>query len=153
MSDRSDQWIPADEWATIVRNVPIVSVDLVIECNDGVVLGQRENEPAKGEWFVPGGRVQKFESLTDAVHRIAREELDIDVTIQRRLGVYEHMYDESDVSESDGKHYVANAFVVQVIDESSLSADEQHGSLRVFDEPPEDLHPYVEVYLRDAGIR
>lgn len=153
MSDRFDRWISSDEWATIVRNVPIVSVDLVIEHSGGVILGRRENEPAKGEWFVPGGRVQKFESLTDAVHRIAREELGIDVTIRRQLGVYEHMYDESDVSEGNGKHYVANAYVVQVTGESSLSADEQHDSLRVFDDPPEDLHPYVEAYLRDAGIR
>lgn len=75
-----------EDWATVVRNVPLVSVDLVVETDDGVVLGKRENNPAKGEWFVPGGRVRKHERLTDAVHRVAREELGVEVSIERRLG-------------------------------------------------------------------
>jgi colanic acid biosynthesis protein WcaH len=53
----TDKPIPDDEWCTIVANVPLVSVDLVIEHDDGVLLGKRENEPAKNEWVVPGGTV------------------------------------------------------------------------------------------------
>lgn len=66
--------IPDRVWETIVRNVPIVSVDLVVRSPDGVILTKRMNEPAKGEWFVPGGRVHKHERLTDAVHRVASED-------------------------------------------------------------------------------
>ncbi|TKX86023.1 NUDIX domain-containing protein, partial [Halorubrum sp. SS5] len=73
--DALDRWIPDDQWETIVANVPLVSVDLVIEHDGGVLLGKRENEPANGEWFVPGGTVRKNESRTDAVHRVATEEL------------------------------------------------------------------------------
>lgn len=54
-----DNPIPDDEWRTIVANVPLVSVDLVIEYDGGVLLGKRENEPAKGEWFVRMGRCSK----------------------------------------------------------------------------------------------
>ena len=50
----TDNPIPDDEWRTIFANVPLVSVDLVIEHDGGVLLGKRENDPAKGEWFVPG---------------------------------------------------------------------------------------------------
>ena len=53
------EWIPDDGWRTIGRNVPVVSVDLLVLTDDGVVLAKRTNEPAKGEWFVPGGRVRK----------------------------------------------------------------------------------------------
>ena len=53
MSD-DDRWIPSEEWA-VVDNVPLVSVDLVAKHDGGVLLGRHENEPAKGEWFVPGG--------------------------------------------------------------------------------------------------
>jgi colanic acid biosynthesis protein WcaH len=63
-----------------VTSVPLVSVDLVVRHDGGAVLGRRQNEPAKGEWFVPGGRVHKDERLTDAVHRVARTELGSDVT-------------------------------------------------------------------------
>jgi hypothetical protein len=35
----SGDWIQPREWEIIVRNVPIVSVDLVVCSPDGVVLG------------------------------------------------------------------------------------------------------------------
>lgn len=41
-------WIPADEWRTIVANVPVVSVDLPIRTDEGLLFGTRTNEPA--EW-------------------------------------------------------------------------------------------------------
>lgn len=140
--------IPDDEWRTIVANVPLVSVDLVIKHDDGILLGKRQNEPAKGEWFVPGGRVQKNESRTDAVHRIAQEEISCEVEIGQPLGTFEHFYDTSDVPGVDTKHYLANGFAVTPKGEPSL-ADEQHKELRTFSEPFPELHPYVEQYLEE----
>ena len=145
-----DEWIPSAEWATIVEHVPIVSVDLVVLADGGVVLGKRENDPARGEWFVPGGRVRKHERLTDTVHRVADQELDVGVEIEKRLGTYEHFYETAEVPDVGGKHYVTNGFVVRTRGEMS-GHDSQHGALRVFPEPPTDLHPYVEQYLGDAA--
>jgi len=142
-----------EDWATVVRHVPVVSVDLVVETDDGVVLGKRENEPAKGEWFVPGGRVQKHEGLAEAVRRVARTELDTAVTIERELGVYEHFWDTADVPDADGKHYVPIGYHVRSTDNTAFRADDQHAAVDVFAPPFEfDLHPYVEAYLRDAGV-
>ncbi|ADQ68681.1 ADP-ribose pyrophosphatase [Halogeometricum borinquense DSM 11551] len=138
--------IPPNEWRTIVENVPIVSVDLVVKHDGGILLGMRENEPAKGEWFVPGGTVLKGESLTDAVHRVATEELGVDVTINDRLGTFEHFYDTSEVDGIDSKHYVATAFVVTP-DTNKLNTDTQHSRFQVFEPPYETVHPYVERYL------
>jgi len=146
-----DERLPDDEWRTVVRNVPIVSVDLVVRRDGGVVLGRRKNDPARGEWFVPGGRVRKDEPLVDAVHRVAREELGVDVTVERRLGAYEHFWEESDFDDVATKHYLANGFVVRTAG-GTLTADDQHDELRTFDPPFPDLHPYVAAYLRDAGI-
>ena len=144
------EWISDEEWEIIVRNVPIVSVDLVVLHDDGVVLGKRKNEPAKGEWFVPGGRVRKHERLRDAVHRIGKEELGVDVEIIEFLGTYEHFYDTADVAPSEGKHYLANGFVVRTTGEE-LAPDSQHETVRTFHTPPEGLHRYVEQYLEDAS--
>ena len=143
------EWLSDDEWATIVRNVPIVSVDLVVLTDDGVVLAKRTNEPAKGEWFVPGGRVRKGERLEDAVHRVAKEELGIEVEIVESLGAYEHLYGESDVDRSGGKHYLANGFVVRG-ESVEFTIDDQHGDVQVFEEIPNNLHQYVEKYVQDA---
>lgn len=147
MSD--DGWIPDDEWKTIVRHVPIPSVDLVVLHDSGVVLGKRTNEPAKEEWFVPGGRIHKHETLRGAVHRVAKEELGIEVEIVERLGVYEHFYETADVSDVDGKHYLANGFVVKAASRPS-DVDAQHSELRVFEELPVNLHEYTRNYLVDA---
>lgn len=145
--------VPAEEWATVVRNVPIVSVDLVVCHDGGVVLGKRRNEPAKGDWFIPGGRVRKHETLADAARRVGREELGVPVTIVRTLGVYEHFYDVAEIPDADGKHYVPVGFMVEPRSDD-FDPDDQHAGFRVFEPPLDgvDLHPYVEAYLRDAGI-
>lgn len=145
--------IPDDEWETIVRNVPIVSVDLVVHREGAVLLGKRTNEPAKGEWFVPGGTVFKHERLVDAAHRIGAEELGVDVCIDRRLGVYEHFYEEAELDGVGGKHYVPVGFLVDATGEV-LAPDDQHSQFEWFSPPIEDieLHSYVRAYLDDAGI-
>lgn len=150
MSD--DGRIPDAAWGAIVENVPLVSVDLVVTCDDGVVLGKRTNRPAKGEWFVPGGTVRKNERLAEAVDRIADAELGVTVEIDERLGVYEHFYDTSDVNGVDSKHYVAIGYAVTP-DSTAFAGDDQHEELRTFPAPPPDLHPYVRAYLEDAGVR
>jgi colanic acid biosynthesis protein WcaH len=148
---RRVDWIPEEEWATIVRNVPIVSVDLLVRTPEGVLLVERTNRPAKGEWFVPGGRVHKGERLIEAVHRVAREELGVEVEIGERLGAYEHLYDDAEVEGVGGKHYLANGFLVRT-DATEFDLDDQHGAARRFETPPEDLHPYVRAYLDAAGL-
>ena len=145
-----DHWIPADEWRTIVANVPIVSVDLVIRYDGGVLLGRRTNEPAKGYWFVPGGRVLKGESRREAVHRIASAELGVAVEIIESLGAFEHYYDTADVSGVDSKQYLANGYVVDVID-GAPEADDQHDEFRMFRSPPDPCHEYVRAYLEAAS--
>lgn len=143
--------IPDGTWHDIVRHVPIVSVDLIVRHEDGVVLGKRTNRPGRGEWFVPGGRVHKDETLDAAIHRTAETELGVDVRIEDRLGVYEHFWDESEFDDVATKHYLANGVVVRP-DTGTFDPDDQHAEVRVFEPPFPDLHPYVEAYLRDAGL-
>lgn len=145
--------IPQHEWKVIIQNTPLVSVDLVVQYDKQVILGKRTNEPAKGEWFVPGGCVSKHERLEDAVHRIAKEELGIAVTIDRQLGVYEHFYEVAEMEDVGGKHYVSIAYLVTAKEKQSRS-DNQHEDIQLFKPPFNeiDLHPYVRTYLADAGF-
>ncbi|MFC6725367.1 GDP-mannose mannosyl hydrolase [Halobium palmae] len=158
--DPPEKPVPDDDWRRIVEHVPLVSVDLLVRDGDGVVVGKRTNEPAKGEWFVPGGTVLKGERLEAAVHRVAREELGVDVEIEERLGTYEHFYDTSEVPGVDSKHYLATAFVVTPAEDESgrrpweeaATRDDQHAGFRTVVGDDAELHPYVRRYLRDAGI-
>lgn len=142
-------WIANEEWETIVENVPIVSVDLVVECPDGIVLGQRSNKPAKNEWFVPGGRVQKEELLEDAVHRIAMEELGVDIEICEQLGAFEHFYGTSEVGCT--KHYVAHGFRGWT-ENIVFEPDTQHVQIATFEKIPQNIHQYVVDYLEEANL-
>lgn len=144
MSDEKP--IPPDEWKAIVRNVPVASVDLIVRHQDGILLGRRQNEPAKGEWFVPGGTILKNEQLTEAVQRVAREELGCEVEIRESLGLYEHFYDTSEFSDIDSKHYLASVFIVEPIGDPRV-ADSQHSAFRVFESTATGLHPYVQRYF------
>ncbi|HGY7193620.1 TPA: NUDIX domain-containing protein, partial [Escherichia coli] len=48
----------------IIRNTPLISIDLIIQNEkDEYLVGKRNNRPARGFWFVPGGRILKDESL------------------------------------------------------------------------------------------
>jgi colanic acid biosynthesis protein WcaH len=145
----TEAWIPEDDWRTIVANVPIVSVDLLIRTDDGVLFGRRTNEPAKGYWFPPGGRVRKGEAREDAVHRVAREECGLEVELVESLGAFEHLYETADVPGVDGKHYLANGYVVDAVG-GDLTLDDQHDAIQPFTSPPEPLHEYVAAYLEAA---
>ncbi|NMU26793.1 NUDIX domain-containing protein, partial [Vibrio parahaemolyticus] len=72
-----------ETFSLVVRSTPLVSIDLVIENAQGqTLLGLRNNRPAQGFWFVPGGRVLKGESLKDAFLRLCQDEVGLEVNIE-----------------------------------------------------------------------
>jgi colanic acid biosynthesis protein WcaH len=103
----------------VIDRTPLVSIDLVVVDPDQRVLcGWRVNEPARGFWFVPGGRIVKGETLDDAFARIATSELgegDWCRSDGRLLGVFEHLYDTNFVGALDvTTHYVVLAYRLDV---------------------------------------
>lgn len=142
----SENWISEEDWETIVDNVPIVSVDLLVRYEDGLLFGKRTNKPAKGYWFLPGGRVRKNETRREAVERIAKEELGLSVEIVESLGAFEHIYETSEIDGVDTKHYLANGYVVDVTS-GKFQTDDQHEDLRVFESAPDPLHQNIYDYI------
>ena len=52
------------EFREIIKNAPLVSIDLIVKNREGkILLGLRINKPAQNTWFVPGGRIRKDETL------------------------------------------------------------------------------------------
>ena len=138
-----------------VKNAPAVSIDLVVK-NDRnqVLLGLRKNEPAKGFWFVPGGRILKDELIAEAFERITHEELGIRLAYKDShfVGVFEHLYKENFAGEKGfGTHYVVLAHEIKIA-ETSLRPDAQHSQYKWFDEETlrkaEDVHPYTKAYFK-----
>ena len=82
--------LPQAEYEAIYAKVPRLTVEVVISSPHGVLLTRREMGPCQGLWHIPGGTVRFGEPLTDAVRRVAGQELDIEVTADRLLGYIEY---------------------------------------------------------------
>lgn len=60
---------------------PVVAVGAAV-CRGGQVLVvKRGQQPARGRWVIPGGRVELGESPEEAVHREIREECGIEIRL------------------------------------------------------------------------
>lgn len=110
-------WLDAGTFETVVASTPLISIDLLVENERGeYLLGLRRNRPAQGYWFVPGGRVQKSESLDEAFRRLTRMELGVELERSRARfkGVYEHFYRDSVFGENVCTHYIVLAYCLSL---------------------------------------
>ena len=122
-------WLPDETFKSVIRHTPLISIDLIVRNEQGeVLLGKRVNAPAKGCWFVPGGRVRKNETLDDAFVRLVKEELGIESGITRAdakfLGVFEHFYDNCVFGDDLSTHYIVLGYEIRfstfILPESTL---------------------------------
>ncbi|MCJ7762548.1 hypothetical protein MUP38_03720 [Candidatus Bathyarchaeota archaeon] len=54
---KESDYIPSALYDQIIKCMPIVSVEAVIVLDDSLLFLRRNNQPAKGEWWFPGGRI------------------------------------------------------------------------------------------------
>ena len=117
-------------FTTVLESTPLVSIDLLVEDSCGkFLLGERLNRPAKGFWFVPGGRILKNETLKSAFQRLTSAELGkkLDINDAILQGPYDHIYEDSVFGDSPSTHYVAIAYRLKVEEIKDLPC-EQHAS-------------------------
>lgn len=122
-------WLPDETFKSVIQHTPLISIDLIVRNEQGeVLLGKRVNAPAKGYWFVPGGRVRKNETLDDAFVRLVKEELGIESGITRAdakfLGVFEHFYDDCVFSEDVSTHYIVMGY--EIVTKNKIRKNKQH---------------------------
>ena len=63
-----------------------MTVDIIIEINDGIVLIERNNPPEG--WALPGGFVEYGESLEACAIREAKEETSLDIILVEQFHTY-----------------------------------------------------------------
>jgi 8-oxo-dGTP diphosphatase len=66
-------------------------VACIIDAQDRVLLTRRCIEPFCGQWVMPGGKIDHGETILAALHREVREEVGLEIHIDRLLDVYEHV--------------------------------------------------------------
>lgn len=143
------------DFVEVIKKTPLVAIDLIVRNQkDEILLGLRGNEPARGLWFVPGGRILLNERIAYAFRRIAKEELGIKASIEdaRPLGVYEHFYEKNFANKPGfGTHYIIIAHEIRISGNLTKFPKDQHHEFkwlsieRLLNESK--VHPYTKTYF------
>ncbi len=88
-----------------------VAVGILMKPNGDVLLGQRpDGKPYPGYWEFPGGKVENGETPEAALIRELREELGVEVEVERLLWLGEHFYEDERLTH----HVVALDFAMTI---------------------------------------
>ena len=127
--------LDAHNFKIVIENMPLVSIDLCLVCDGQLLLGKRNNQPVKGEWFTPGGRMYKNETWQDALLRIAEVELGITAITAASfslMGIWDHFYDNSAADKNMSTHYVNLPHYVEFKSKPQITFDGQHSEFNWF---------------------
>ena len=153
------QFLADDDFAHTVRYAPLVSIDLIIRDLEGnVLLGLRNNEPAKDTYFVPGGVIRKNETMREAFTRILNAETGLTASFDEAtlVGAFEHFYKTNRFGHPDyGTHYVVLAYEVSLKTQQAVAIDLQHSDLQWMSKDEitsaTNVHPNTKAYFREAA--
>ena len=93
---------------------PLAGVGAVIFRGEVVLLVRRGQEPAQGDWSLPGGLVELGETLTAAIHREIAEETGLRVRILGIAAVLERLF--PDAAGKIAYHYVLIDYLCEYLE-------------------------------------
>ena len=145
------KFIPWTLYKRIIGSVPIACVDIAIVARGAVLLVRRKDAPARGEFWLPGGRVLKGEMMKDAAIRKAQEEVGVDCHVGPIVHTAETIFPDGPGGIS--VHSINSCFFMYPITPDFEPAlDDHHEDLKWIRRIPRGLHPYVERCLLGAGL-
>jgi ADP-ribose pyrophosphatase YjhB (NUDIX family) len=140
--------LPQAEYESIYARVPRLTVEVVMASESGVLLTRRDAGPCQGLWHIPGGTVRFGEALTDAVRRVAQQELGLEVTAERLLGYIE--YPSHLARGIDWP--VGIAFRAELAPSSVGQPPAGPRDAGWFPRLPDEMHEEQKGFLRDRGL-
>lgn len=134
--------IPSSLYKQISALMPIPSVEAMILKDDSLLFLRRNNVPAKGKWWFPGGRIRKDETFNETLFREVKEETGLDVLVIDFVGVYSRVFPE--------RHDITIVFLCRCSDDKVILNNE-HSEYRFFKDIPNNIHPYLLKAIQDSG--
>lgn len=126
---------------------PQVVVGAIVIHDGSLLMIRRANDPSKGLWTVPGGRVEPGEYLAQAVRREVLEETGVAVEVGELLGVLEVV--------GEGWHYVIHDYLATIDGDPELAAADDALEARwvpLHDVPSLDCTPRFVETLTGWGV-
>lgn len=150
MSCQLKMEISSRTYFTILRHVPLVTVDIIILSADRkkTLVGLRKNKPARYTWYSIGGRLQKHESFIHCAIRQLQIDLGLKISLSRLkfIGIKSEEFPDS----SHGKvstHNI-NLFFGLIMNQNSFMANDQHSKIDWLSIHDGRIHPYVRQKIR-----
>jgi colanic acid biosynthesis protein WcaH len=137
-------FIPSSLYDQIVNCMPIVSVEAVILIGEALLFLRRNNEPVKGEWWFPGGRVRKGEPFENALKREISEETGLQIRKYKLINVYSRVFPE--------RHDVTVVYLCSWT-EGKITLNNEHSEYALFNSAPECLHKYLKEVIQDCNLK
>jgi len=89
------QKVDKNLYKLMLGSFPIPCVDIVVECKEKFLFLKRTEKPAQGEYWFPGGRLYKNETLEDCIKRKLNEEVGIgSYKLIDQIGAFETIFDD-----------------------------------------------------------
>ena len=147
--------IPEKFYREVHRVLPLVCTDVIVvggKSKKFFLLVKRKNEPEKGKWWFPGGRILKNELLADAALRKVKQETGLRGKNPRQLGVYEY-FSPVGYYQGTSSHMIAIDYSVEVNVDRKVILDWQSSDSKWFSRIDPRWDPYVKTFLRKAGFK
>jgi 8-oxo-dGTP diphosphatase len=91
---------------------PLVGVGAILICKRAILLEKRKNDPGKGKWSIPGGKVEVGESMEQSVMREVKEETGLEVEKPKLIDVVSNV--ELDETGRAKYHFVIIDYFVKL---------------------------------------
>lgn len=139
--------IPPEDFEKIYSKVPRLCVDLVIISDEGILLTKRAINPFKGYWHLPGGGLEFNEKIEDAVKRLAKKELDLEIPKYEIIDILEYLNEEHLKIK---RHSVAVIILIKIL-HNKIKLNEEATDFKFFKTVPKDVYPDQKEYLMKNG--
>lgn len=138
---KENGFIPSTLYNQILKLLPIASVEAVIVMDNALLFLRRKNNPAKGQWWFPGGRIHKGESLKESLYREVKEETSLEISSYRLINVYSRVFPE--------RHDITIAYLCEC-KKGKVMLNTEHSEYKLLKETAIGLHPYVLEVISDC---
>ena len=135
----------------IRRHMPVICLDIVLIKKSRILLLMRENYPAKNQWWFPGGRIYKGETIEQAATRIALNEVALEAKFIDVSGFEETYFEKQGEMQFD-IHTINLTADMELLEDKEPFLDGNHSSYMWASHNDINFHDAVRNILAKKGF-